>query len=71
MKSKLDICKKYYPKIYNLWEKGNDECKRIAYNIYYHHYGHTYDLNIAQFCKEIGFNVVVDEENESSYYIKY
>ena len=69
--SSLDICKKHYPMIYRLWTEGNDECKGVAYNIYHHNWGHTFDKNIANFCKSIGFNVCDDKENESSYYIKY
>ena len=47
----LKVCKKYYPKIYKLWMEGDNECKAIAYNIYYHNYGYTFNKNIANYCK--------------------
>lgn len=57
----LKVCKKYYPKIYRLWMEGNNECKTIAYNIYYHNYGYTFNKDIADYCKEIGLRVKPDD----------
>ena len=68
MKSPLETCKRYYPKIYKLWNEGNDECKMIAYNIYYHNYGSTFDKDIADYCETIGFHVRFDDSWGSRIY---
>lgn len=64
----LEVCKKYYHKVYNLYTKGNDECKRIAYHIYYTNYGTTYHEDIADFCRTLGLRVV--EMNDFGTYYK-
>ena len=69
--SGLEVMKKSYPKLYELYNKGNDECKKIAINIYYHNYDTTFNEDVVDYCKNIGFNVYNDKENEGLYYIKY
>ena len=69
MESALKICRKYYPKVYKLYTEGNDECKSIAIDIYYHGWGSTFDKDIADFCEKIGFGIQQDE-NEM-YFVSY
>ena len=68
----LDICKKYYPKIYRLYMQDSDECKMMAYNLYYHNWASTIHEKTAKLCKEIGFRVREDNDfMEGLYRITY
>ena len=69
MESILKICRKYYPQVYKLYTKGNDECKSIAIDIYYHRWGSTLDKDIADFCEKIGFGIQQDENK--IYFVSY